>query len=65
MVAKPRNEMHANPLFEGLYGRELSFPLWRVRIMSKIQHDPRRSVVAGVVLATHPSVYAAVYKLLA
>src|SRR5258708_14229108 len=28
--------------------------------LSKIQHDPRRSVVAGVVLATHPSVYTAV-----
>src|ERR1700688_591810 len=33
--------------------------------MSNIQHDPRRSVVAGVVLAPHPSVYTAVHEALA
>ena len=33
--------------------------------MSKIQHDPRRSVVAGVVLAAHPSVYTAIHEALA
>ena len=33
--------------------------------MSKIHHDPRRRVVARVVLATHPSVYTAVHEALA
>src|SRR6266576_3407994 len=37
----------------------------QVRTMSKIHHDPRRSVVAGVVLATHPSIYTAVHQALA
>jgi hypothetical protein len=31
---------------------------------SKIQRYPRRSVVTGVFLATHPSVYTAVYQAL-
>jgi hypothetical protein len=32
--------------------------------MSKIQHNPRRSAVACVVLATHLSVYTAVHETL-
>jgi hypothetical protein len=35
------------------------------REVANIQHDPRWSVVAGVVLAPHPSVYTAVHEALA